>query len=130
MTRFTGNGSYYCTAARDNFGQDLAFVMPAGGAIGWTLTDAAHHAAPNQIYPVAMTFDPGGTMRFTGKLEGPSKLANSDLDPVTAERLGRFASVAETIAITSPVLGTLGEYSMTGSNAAIGALRRCAGGGQ
>jgi hypothetical protein len=128
VNRYPLPGGFYCTAVRDTFGPDLAFIEPAGGAIGWNVTDTTHSAVPGQSYPVDMVFQPGGTLHFTAYIGAPTRLTNQPMDPATAEAFPRLASLAAGVAISSPVLGPLGRFELSGSAAAIAALDRCAHG--
>ncbi len=121
-------GSFYCSAVRDTFGPDLAFIEPAGGPVGWNVTDTTGRAVPGATYPIVMRFDPVGTLRFAGYLREQTRLTNGDMDPGTAEALPRYASSAASVVISSPALGPLGRFGLQGSAAAIAALDRCAHG--
>ena len=128
VTRSPLPGSFYCSAVRDTFGPDLAFTQAAGGVMGWNVTDTTNSAVPGRVYPIVMQFAPGGTLRFTGYVSAPTRLTNQPMDPVTAETFPRLAGAADTVAISSPALGPLGRFGLSGSAAAIAALDRCAHG--
>jgi hypothetical protein len=128
VNRFPLGGAFYCSATRGSFGPDFAFNETQDGVVGWNVTDTTGHAVPGTVYPVTLTFTPGGVLKYTATLQAPTRLASLPADPATTVALTHDIPNAEFVEIKSASLGAFGRFGLTGSAEAMTQLDHCAHG--
>jgi len=128
VNRFPLGGSFYCSATRGSFGPDFAFNETPTGVVGWNVTDTTGHAVPGTVYPVTLTFTPGGVLTFSATLQAPTRLASLPADAPATAALARDIANAEYVEVKSPALGAFGRFGLSGAAEAMTQLDHCAHG--
>ena len=128
VNRFPIDGTFYCSATRGTFGPDFAFNETPNGVVGWNVTDTTGRALPGAAYPVTLAFSPGGQLHYTASLQAPTRLGNLPADSLTTAALPQAIAQASSVQISSPGLGPLGRFGLSGSSEAMANLDRCAHG--
>ena len=114
----------YCAASHQTGGPDFALTETAAGLVGWSVADATGRASAGTRYPVTLRFDGLGALPYFAVVTEPGRLSGLPPD----QGIARLASAARVVDVSSPVLGPIGQFDLTGSAAAIGALDQCARG--
>jgi hypothetical protein len=120
-----GTGRTYCIAYRSDHGPDLQFTETQG-RVGFIAADLTGRAAPGARYPIDLHFQPGGTIAASAIAEAPGGRLNGTLPPDPSDdRVARYGRAAQSVVVSSSVLGPLGSTRLNGSSAALDQLDAC-----
>jgi hypothetical protein len=120
-----GTAETYCIAYRSDHVPNLQFTETQG-RIGFIVTDFTGQAAPGTQYPIDLRFEPGGTVEATAIAEAQGGRLKGTLPPDPSDdRVARYGRAAQSVAVSSSVLGPLGRTRLNGSTAALNQLDAC-----
>jgi hypothetical protein len=125
-----GTAETYCIAYRSDHGRDLQFTETQG-KVGFIVTDATGQVAPGAHYPIDLRFEPGGTVGTFAVAETTGGRLKGTLPPnpvganPSGDRVALYGRGAQSVMVSSSVLGPLGRTRLSGSTAALDQLDAC-----
>ncbi len=120
-----GTAETYCIAYRSDHGRDLQFTETQGQT-SFVVTDVTGQVAPGAQYPIDLRFEPGGTVAASAIAEATGgRLKGTPPPNASVDRLALYGRAAQSVMVSSSVLGPLGRTRLNGSTAAFDQLDAC-----